>query len=108
MTKAGGKDVTTAVQWKDPPPRERGHGAQSKWLRLLTPLMEQPRRWALVKDFWSASAAYSTGCRLHRGTLKRPPGRWEFTARKTDTGAELYARYLGPEEPAAAKLRAAK
>lgn len=71
----------------------------SPWVQRLTPLMEEPDRWANLGIFSDA-----TGSWLNSGKLRTPPGRWEFTGRRRDLPkgrAYLFARYLGPEMPGA-------
>ena len=81
------------VEWKDPP--VRGPGA---WRAKLAPLLERPNTWALVHQSPTARAAYNLKVALDSGKHDLPEGEWEFTARKTKTGGEIYARYIGIKE----------
>lgn len=92
------------IVWQDPPASGANRAGQPrKWERLLAPLMDQPKRWALVRHFEGMTSASSAATVLRRpnserGACKTPPGRWEFTTRATPDkkGSDLYARYLGP------------
>lgn len=80
------------VKWQEPPLRGPG-----TWEARLLPLMERPGEWALVHETPSAGSARSARQQLVDGRFSVPQGEWEFTARKTNKGGEVYARYLGPK-----------
>lgn len=90
-------------EWRDPPPlptTERGQ--TGRWVVLLTPLMDQPGRWAVIERMSAdvpptirRNRLRSKCAALRTGLVKIPPGKWEFhDAWNTD---ELYARYIGPD-----------
>lgn len=84
--------TTGPLEWSDPPARHVGI-----WFDLLAPLVEQPRRWALVRVFELPGTAHSTARDLRRRRVNYQPGAWEFrTRRKPNGGTGLWARYLGP------------
>ena len=83
----------SAVRWENPE-KISGGGGGSPWVERLTPLTEKPGEWANLGVFCD-----STGALLKNGTLRTPPGRWEFTCRRRELPkgrAYLFARYLGP------------
>lgn len=83
--------------WMDP--EECATGERGKWIRLLTPLMDHPKRWALVDTKPSGKTAATAAMNLRRGVSRHPEGRWEFASRKLEDGhSGVFARYLGPEE----------
>lgn len=87
------------IIWQDPPGiTNRSGGPPRVWEPLLTPLMEHPGRWALVKSYTAASSARNSVTGLRLGRVRAPAGRWEFTSRTNGDSADVYARYLGPEE----------
>lgn len=85
------------IRWEDPPSAtaatRRGY-----WVPLLEPLMDQPKRWAIVATKETQSNASSTAANLRFRVVKVPPGRWEFVSRTVDGEHRVYARYLGPDE----------
>lgn len=90
------------IVWENPPePRGRGNPHpthRSKWVPLLTPLMERPSEWARVDIRSTAKRAGAMANALRRGkAVTLPPGQWEFTSRSQPDGTgAIYARYLGP------------
>lgn len=90
------------IEFRDPPPEAKG--TPGAWLRRLEPLMGRPGEWAMVKTTPTFATASATAQQLRRGTMRPPPGRWEFrSARAGGDGGEVFARYLGPDEPAQIK-----
>ena len=83
------------IRWEDPPPAK---GGPQGWAKRLGPLMEHPERWAIIATKSSRAAADTTTRQLRLGTLRKPPGRWEFAARTVDGEHRVYGRYLGPPE----------
>lgn len=84
------------VLWKDPP--RQGQGV---WLERLKPLMRRPGQWALVYETKSARTAHNVRSDLKARRYRMPDGVWEFKARKTAEGGEVYARYVGKEDATA-------
>lgn len=89
------------VRWEDPPSANRSANRRKRqWEPRLLPLMEQPKRWAVVRTYPTAKQAYDAVGNLRGAGYRRylPSGRWEFTSRTVDGEYRLYARYLGPED----------
>jgi len=83
--------------WREPPEVIRGR-RDHPWIKRLEPLMEHPGRWACVSRFDNVRSAYQIASKLRTVEVKRPPGKWEFSANKTADGSgEVFARYIGPE-----------
>ena len=82
-------DKVSEIVWKDPPTQDNRY----VWVDVLAPLVDHPGRWAIVRTTKTSAVARSTVDNLNRGTLRPPPGRWEFRA----SGCEVFARYLGPD-----------
>ena len=83
------------IEFRDPPPPRVG-GRPRVWEPLLAPLTEHPGRWAVVRTYEADYLAATDAARLRSGRVPLPPGRWEFTSRRTsDGGSELFARFLG-------------
>ena len=84
----------TDTKWVDAPP-ELLRGKPRAWVERLRPLMKRPGEWAMVGSHHCTAAAS-----LKIGRYAVPEGRWEFTSRKNGVPrrADIYARYLGPEE----------
>jgi hypothetical protein len=81
------------VVWEDPAPASR-----ADWDGLLRPLMEQPGRWARVREVPIAQQGAAVA-QLRKKKYRYPAGRWEFTSRRIDDArVAVYARYLGPED----------
>lgn len=80
--------MTNDVDWKAPPSRKR----DGAWVARLLPLMERPTEWALVATYETQTTASSTVGGLRKGRLRIPEGRWDFRS----SGADVFARYLGP------------
>jgi hypothetical protein len=86
------------VVWEDPPPARNRPSVM--WDSLLRPLMEQPGKWARVREVPIAKQG-GTIALLRKRKLRYPAGRWEFTTRRIDEARiSVYARYLGPEDGA--------
>ena len=86
------------VIWMDPPPY-RGRGRPTVWVDRLSPLIEHPKRWALVHAYDQLSTAIKAIRRLEAKADLRPSGSWEFVARSLEDGTGgVFARYLGPDE----------
>ena len=86
------------IVWTDPP-RQSASQDNGVWVEQLTPVMERPNMWALIRtgDIVSMRNAKSA---LSTGRVIRPAGRWEFVTRTLDREkgeAGLWARYLGPD-----------
>lgn len=90
------------IEWSEPP-AERG----GMWRQTLAPVMDQPGRWALVRDYRRKPSAVDAVRKLRqaadgKGHVVIPPGEWEFVQRQMEpTTARwgVWARYLG-EVPA--------
>lgn len=95
-------------EWVDDLPqgvkaRYAGRGRPRVWESLLTPLLDRPGQWAIVREYdrpesaeWAARKLRHAG-RRPRGTpnlLVIPPGRFDFIS----GNGRLYARYLGPDD----------
>lgn len=86
------------IVWQDPPAPRKGFGRSMAWYQKLLPLVDEPKRWALIHHTETAKKSLAAVGNLRRHITK-PPGVWEFTSRKTnDGGGDVYARYLGPED----------
>ncbi len=94
------------IIWQDPTPlkrrkkgRKRASGGGRKalatnWKATLTPLLERPNEWAMVKsDSKNSNAASSLVSNLNRRIPKMPrkSHTWEFCNR----GTKIYAKYIG-------------
>lgn len=89
-----------SVIWRDPPTAQ---GAPGVWFPVLEELRTRPGSWAVIRQCESVGQAYKHTANLrHARLIKIPTGYWEFSARKTATGGDVYGRYLGatPEEVA--------
>lgn len=98
---------TKAVHWEDPPMKSKRGGRTPVWAPLLLPLMDHPKRWALIRTYNTPHRAVAASSKLRATTRLTaearngknitylPPGRWEFTARTVEEKGHLYARYLG-------------
>lgn len=91
-----------------PPNAPRGHGGggggrSDLYLRILTPVMENPGRWCEVAHFKTPTGARAAAKALENGKRAVPEGEWEFETRRLvnendPTGpkhSKLYARYMG-------------
>ncbi len=87
----------TDIRWEDPPD-PAGSGRRGVWIERLTPLMEHPKRWAVVATRPVANPARVLTHDLKVGRFQMPPGRWEFLSRTVDGECRVYARYLGPDD----------
>ena len=85
------------IRWEDPPASDR----VLSWREKLTPLVDYPKRWAVIAVKPGRVAANSLQLNLRRGRLTLPPGRWEFVYRVVEGEHRVYARYLGPDEDGA-------
>ena len=86
------------VVWEQPAPgRAR---PRVDWEAHLSPLQEQPGKWARVAAYVGETSAYKVAQRL-RTDSRFATGEWEFAARRhADGGSRLYARYTGrPRRP---------
>jgi hypothetical protein len=82
------------VTWEDPEPSPHSANAnRGKWLALLAPLIDHPKRWALIDEAEKVGTIARRAVNLRRRmvVIPRPDDRWEFTTR----GTKLYARYMG-------------
>jgi hypothetical protein len=78
-------------------------GRRSLWCELLTPVMERPGEWGLVRVYDDAAASSQAAKELRSVAAGRrvgrvPPGGWEFrsgqvTANEPRWG--VWAKYLG-------------
>ena len=85
------------IVWEEP---RNASADRTPWADRLAPLMERPGDWARVHEMPDRSASATVG-HLKKRRHIIPPGRWEFTSRKTgpkSPTAYVYARYLGPDE----------
>lgn len=91
----GGRTVKDGIQgmieWEEP-------DRPGKWEKILAEVMKRPGEWAAIKKATYKSCE-NTAYHLRHRLVKYQPGKWEFTARKTEDGGKVYARYLGPDEP---------
>lgn len=84
--------------WCDPPPPTR-----FVWHDVLEPLLAEPHRWALVREYDRYKSATDAIRALRRSAIGKghvviPPGRWEFVQRQIEEGQArwgVWARYLG-------------
>lgn len=92
--------MTSEPVWMDPAPTA-AHG-NGIWMARLGPLVDHPKRWALIGEFNQTTAAQMTA---RGGSMyKVPPGKWEYTSRRHVEGqpelpagrSYLFARYMGP------------
>jgi hypothetical protein len=84
------------IRWEDPPtgvPEKK-----RKWVQLLEPLLEHPKRWAVVATFEHQRQAEAAAYHMRARKIAMPPGQWEGLAKTVDSEYRLYARYLGPDE----------
>jgi hypothetical protein len=89
-----------SVIWRDPPTAQ---GAPGVWLPVLEELKARPGSWAVIRSCNTVAKAYKHTANLRHARLTQiPHGYWEFSARKTEAGGDVYGRYLGatPEEAA--------
>jgi hypothetical protein len=82
------------IRWEDPPPAPP---RQPSWVDRLAPLMEHPKRWAIIQVRETSTQARMTANNL-RTQARLPDGQWEFTHRCAGGEWRVYARYLGPDE----------
>lgn len=87
-----------AIEFMDPPPPKRG--GRNMWRENLKPLIDRPGEWARVRRAPSRAVAQSTVSHFRSNRATLPPGRWEFACRVSETGADVYAKYLGPDDDA--------
>jgi hypothetical protein len=62
-------------------------------VELLTPLLQHPGKWAMVRTADTTQKASGMAASLRKDNAKIPAGKWEFAARS----GEVFARYVGPE-----------
>lgn len=72
-----------------PPPHGRNHGA---YVLLLSPFMEHPGLWGVVRNYPNAKTASRIAERLRARIYTMPAGEWDFRVR----GLDLWGCYLGP------------
>jgi len=87
---------TTKIEWREPAPSRRGFGGvPGIWIERLQPLLAHAGRWAVVYTAEDGKATKASGmaASLRNPKTRKPEGKWEFTSR----GAEVFARYIGPE-----------
>lgn len=74
---------------------KRSLGRPSLWAVRLAPLVDKPGVW----HRWPKPLSASMAAQIRRRPGSRPPGKWEFTARKNTSTGETYlwAMYVGPE-----------
>lgn len=89
----------TEIRWEDPPRSRRG--AHKPWLERVEPLVEQPKRWAIVYVSPTKGSAAKMVYSLNHHGMQLPPGRFEFTSRTVNGEHRVYGRYLGPDEDGA-------
>ena len=83
-------------EFRDPPNTRsgaRGPRGIGVWVELLTPLIDHPGKWAVVRKTEKPVQASGMAASLRKENAKIPPGKWEFAARQ----GEVFARYVGPE-----------
>jgi hypothetical protein len=82
---------------EDPPATTR---AVHRWVRILEPLTKPERagEWFLILKTDQPHKANIAASALSRRKYRIPPGKWEFTSRKSDGEGRVYARYLGNED----------
>lgn len=80
------------IEFRDPP--KVNSESIGLWVQTLAPLIDHPERWAVIATRDSITSARNLAANLRNGRVRRPEGRWEFRQR----GAEVFARYLGPDE----------
>jgi hypothetical protein len=89
------------VVWDDPPGVTQASAGWTvgKWVGVLEPLMAHPKRWARIQVSDTPTAAYWAAGNLRKGAVNKPPGRWEFAARRILEADPpqwgVWARYLG-------------
>jgi hypothetical protein len=83
------------IRWEDPP---AGAPYKGKWRDKLLPLMEHPKRWAILHTTAERKPADSLATNLRTGKAMLPPGRWEFETHTVEGEHRVYARYLGPDD----------
>jgi hypothetical protein len=87
----------TDIRWEDPPDPARPRWA-GRWVEKLQPLMEHPKRWAVVDTRDGSENARTCVNNLRSGRIKTPPGQWEFLFRTVEGEFRVYGRYLGPDQ----------
>lgn len=81
------------------PPTHRGR----LWVELLTPVMDRPGEWALVRSYDRPEAAQQGAKYLRDSASGRrrgrvPAGQWEFTSRQVQWDVAewgVWARWMG-------------
>lgn len=90
--------MTPVIRWEDPPKVDRG-AKSSKWQDATRPLIDHPKRWAVIAEFDMPRQAHNARQNLRKGTLRLADGTtsadYEFVARNVDGKGVLYARYVG-------------
>jgi hypothetical protein len=95
-----------STSWVDEVPPIGGPlDPQAVYVERLRPLLAEPGRWAIIKS-GTAASCHGAAQALRLRQYHVPLGQWEFTVRTFRRGvhigrggtANLYARYLGPDE----------
>lgn len=96
------KERNQEIKFVDMPPRKSG-GMIGRWMQQLSPLVDNPGRWALIYTCEHPGAANKLQSNLHSRKLliPEPNHDWEFAAR----GSEVYAVYRGRKGGPNASLR---
>ncbi|MCA1569342.1 MAG: hypothetical protein LC798_03260 [Chloroflexi bacterium] len=88
--------LMTEIVWEEPPPR---NGRGPKLADQLIPLIDHPKRWALIATRASGGAAGAAAFNINRRRMMLPAGQWEArSAKRPDGTYGIYARYMGEDE----------
>lgn len=77
------------IVWQEPPPRKVR--PVDDWLPVLGVIAARPGVWAKLAHYDGETSAYRAAAQL-RSRLDLPPGEWEFAARRSAGGSDLFAR----------------
>lgn len=81
------------LEWTDPPPEVPK--IVQPYLEVLLDLQNKPEHWGRIATYAAVSGAGSAEKRLARAMPDLDFGIYEFTARSSSEGSELYARWMG-------------
>lgn len=80
------------VKWEDPP---AGKGDGPPWMGIVAGLVEQPNRWALIRDDLSPQRAYQVAAEIRDNRhIPVRGGRFEARARTIDRTGRVYVRFV--------------